>query len=188
MQQENNFYVYAYVRKSDSPIAGTPYYIGKGKGDRAYRGHLVPVPPNDRIIFLEQNLTNIGALAIERRLIRWFGRKDLGTGILLNQTDGGDGNTNVRLPESQKLKMSETHIRIGISPDHMKKMIQGRVGLPLSDKHKQSLSENHVGMSGLKHSDETKKKISMSKKNKPVSNEHRQKLVEAWKHRKENKQ
>lgn len=187
MPQENNFYVYAYVRKSDSPIAGTPYYIGKGKGDRAYLGHLVTVPSKDRIIFLEQNLTNVGALAIERRLIRWYGRKDLGTGILLNRTDGGDGNTNVRLPESQKLKMSETHKRIGISSDHMKKMIQGRVGLSLSDKHKKSLSENHVGMSGQKHSDETKKKMSMSKKNKPISDLHRQKLVEAWKRRKEAK-
>jgi len=97
----SGYYVYAYIRSKDSNIAkaGTPYYIGKGKNDRLYKKHTTVSVPKDKsyIIVLESNLTNIGACAIERRLIRWFGKKMDNTGILLNQTDGGEGNTSKRI-------------------------------------------------------------------------------------------
>ena len=85
------YYVYAYLRPD-----GSPYYIGKGHKDRCYsknraRFSVKPLPDNSNIVFLEKNLSELGAFALERRYIAWYGRKDLETGILRNLTDGGDG-------------------------------------------------------------------------------------------------
>ena len=90
------YYVYAYIRSKDSKTAkaGTPYYIGKGKGKRMVHNHGAHIStPKDKkyIIVMESNLSNTGALALERRYIKWFGRIDQQTGILHNKTFGGDG-------------------------------------------------------------------------------------------------
>jgi hypothetical protein len=84
----SQFYSYLWLRED-----GSPYYVGKGSGRRAFRsfGHGLIRCPQDSIrirIFLLP--TEAAAFAFERMLIRLFGRKDLGTGILRNRTDGGD--------------------------------------------------------------------------------------------------
>jgi len=93
-----HYYVYAYLRNKDSKTAkaGTPYYVGKGSGKRAWSKHHFKLPTDEScIIVLEGDLTEVGALALERRMIRWYGRKDNGTGILRNMTDGGEGTSGI---------------------------------------------------------------------------------------------
>jgi hypothetical protein len=101
-----SFYIYAYLREDN-----TPYYIGKGKGDRAFQKHKSISTPKDknRIIIIEKNLTELGAFALERWLIRWYGRKDNNTGILRNKTDGGEGQSGRITPEHIKKYYSDLY-------------------------------------------------------------------------------
>ncbi|NDB83505.1 MAG: hypothetical protein EB127_12375 [Alphaproteobacteria bacterium] len=99
------YYVYAYLR-----IDGSPYYIGKGCKKRAWvkcsNDSIRPPKDQSRIVILESGLSEIGAFAIERRMIEWYGRKDKGTGILRNMTDGGDGAIGVIRTERHKKAIS----------------------------------------------------------------------------------
>jgi hypothetical protein len=83
----SNYYTYAYLREDR-----TPYYIGRGKGRRAFKNHRhIPVPSSDRILFLKTDLTFAESVQHEIYMIAVFGRKNNGTGILRNLTDGGQG-------------------------------------------------------------------------------------------------
>ena len=105
IDMEKIFYTYAYLRSKTSRTAeaGTPYYIGKGHGNRAYAYHRrTPVPKDkSKIIILKENLSEKEAFSHEREMIQFYGRKDLGTGILMNWTDGGEGPSNPS-PETRR--------------------------------------------------------------------------------------
>jgi hypothetical protein len=81
------FYSYLWLRED-----GTPYYVGKGQGLRAFKTHgrLRPPKKRSRIIVLLRG-SEKEAFETEKELIRNWGRKDIGTGCLRNRTEGGEG-------------------------------------------------------------------------------------------------
>jgi hypothetical protein len=125
------YYTYAYLREDR-----TPYYIGKGSDNRAYSDHkgYIIVPPIDRILILKYFSDENDAFRHETYLISVFGRKDLGTGILWNRTNGGEGVSGAVFTEITRNRMS-----------------QSKMG-----------DKNHFY--GKKHSSQTKEKISNTKK------------------------
>jgi hypothetical protein len=138
---ESSFYVYGhYISGSD-----VPFYIGKGTGRRAYHKYdrskfwksLVTKYGGYDVKILYENLTNEEALAIEKQLIAQHGRRDLTTGYLVNQTDGGDGVS-------------------GHSPLSIQRIVKNRIGKPLSDVHKKKISE---ALKGRTVSDSSREKI-----------------------------
>jgi len=180
------YYTYAYLREDK-----TPYYIGKGKGNRINSKQRSIKPPKDksRIIYLKQNLTEAEAFRHEIYMIAVFGRKDLGTGILHNRTDGGDGASgtvrSVEVKKKQSERMSgENNPHYGKrgkegphygkkhtqeTKDRIRKSLQGNVisketRIKISEKNKlNQLGENN-SFYGRKHTEETKRKMSEAAK------------------------
>lgn len=155
----NIYYVYAYLRKKDD----TPYYIGKGKNRRLYQKHKVTIPSDKtKILIMYENLSEEKAIELEIRFIKEFGRKDLGTGILLNRTNGGEGISGAIIEG----KFGEHN--------HF-------YGKKHSNKTKKYLAEINSGRLnpnyGKSHSDEVKHKIRLGNIGKTVSKETRDKIA-----------
>jgi len=158
----NNYYVYQYLRED-----GTPYYIGKGKNNRAYVNNRTINKPADpsRIKIIKDQLSEQEAFTLEIDLIALHGRKDLGTGILRNLTNGGEG-------VSGRIDATET----------IQKRVSKNTGKKRTAEQRQRMSEAQKGRPSRIYSEEQKleisKKISNTHKGKPKSKEHKQKLSE----------
>lgn len=127
------FYTYLWFRED-----GTPYYVGKGSNRRAFYHHNVHRPKSRARIFIQHWSSEEEAFEMEKWYIRFFGRKDNGTGILRNLTDGGEGpsgNTFCRgraVPESTRQKIRESLKRNAVAISQIQQLgktgVGGRLG------------------------------------------------------------
>ena len=172
---DNKFYTYAYLRED-----GTPYYIGKGCGERAYKscGRRVKTPTKDRILILKQNLSEEEAFRHEVYMISVLGR-EINGGILLNFTDGGEGATGNSHSLETRQKMSKARKGKKHSREWGENISKAKTGKkrgPHTEEHKQKIRQS---MKGKNPSPEHRAKLSASQKGRVFSPEHRQKLSEA---------
>jgi hypothetical protein len=119
------YYTYLWLRYD-----GTPYYVGKGTRNRAFRKG---GPPRDRIL-IQEYPSEEDAFAAEIFLIAYYGRKDIGTGCLINHTDGGEGQVGVIAWNTGKT----------LTPEHIAALSAAQRGKKKfrSSEHSQKISEN----------------------------------------------
>lgn len=167
------FYTYIYRDPSKSLEA---FYVGKGKNSRAYVHlkrtdkhplvHRIKRMKSDGIepiIEIIEALDEDHALFLEKCLIDIFGRKDIGTGTLLNLTDGGDGLANPSITTRKKMSQNQKD-RMANNPK----------------------IKDNLCRTGKKHKDETKEKMRMAKKNMPEESKDRLRTLRCGKSHSEN--
>ena len=168
-----NFYAYLYIDPRDDTV----FYVGKGKDYRAW-AHLKKSAPN---IILRNKITQLRLLGLapeililhavdeaqafdmERELIAYFGRRDLGTGSLVNYTDGGDGvsgRTGMRHTPETKAHLSEVMKRRGFTPEHRAKITEASRNRTFSDLARARWAESRRDPAGhAKRSESAKRTI-----------------------------
>ena len=135
MFMENNV-VYIHRRKDNSQV----FYIGIGKirrpYDKAKRNNYWQSIVNKHgydIEIIHKDLSWEKACKIERQLILQYGRCDLGTGVLVNMTDGGEGNQNIIY--TGRIQSEETK----------KKRALKQTGIKFSEDRKKNISKSKEG-------------------------------------------
>jgi len=177
---QNEYYVYLYLRED-----GTPYYVGKGKNDRAFsrKGRNVHLPLDENnIIFHSKNLTEDEAFKIEKEVILQYGRKNNNTGILRNLTDGGEGCSGMIHREDSREKLREHRINETYQPLSPSKEIRNKISEILQKGYAEQKYKPH--MLGKNHTEEHKQKLSQKMSGRKLSEEHIKNMSIAFKGRK----
>ena len=156
---------YTYILKEKS--TGSPFYVGKGKGQRMYvhRREALNENTNYRSIHrkiqsilgrgdeieycvVDSGLTEDQAFELEIFLIAEIGREDLGLGPLKNLTEGGEGGSLISA-ESVELRRQK-HIGSKRSPEARERMRQAQL----------DIVAKRVAETGVKRSAESRAKQS----------------------------
>jgi hypothetical protein len=146
------FYTYLWLRED-----GTPYYVGKGCGGRAFtsKGHRQRRPEDADRIILQYWPCESDAFAAEVFLIAYYGRQDLGSGRLCNMSDGGDGR--VGWSEEQKsavarLAVSQNRQAFLNTPQANAKKVAFHTGRKRTASTRQKISEKAKERTGERNS------------------------------------
>jgi hypothetical protein len=169
------FYTYMWLRED-----GTPYYVGKGHGKRAFeRANHRFCPPTDPVnILIQEWPDEMSAFEGEKLLIAIYGRKDIGTGCLRNLTEGGEnpprsvkGSRSAEFCRqvSERKKGNTNNLGKKFSVEHRGRIAAALRGKPLSAERKANISAARLGKFypkylGMKnhttpHTAETKEKM-----------------------------
>jgi NUMOD3 motif len=135
------FYTYLYLREN-----GTPYYVGKGVGRRVFNlRHNVHLPPARERILIQEFPSEGDAILAEKFLIALYGRKDLGTGILRNRTDGGEGVTGRQMSLSTRAAISRRRKGMRFSDQHRAAIALARTGTKATLETREKMSHSRIG-------------------------------------------
>ena len=147
--------VYVHKKKID----GEPFYVGIGKQNkRAFDVYhrskfwkLITSKYEYVVEILHENISWQEACKIEKELISLYGRRDLKTGILVNQTIGGDGNKEYSVKKEVKDKLKKLNSGLGnpfYGKKHSKETIEklkiSHIGKPSPRKDMISITDGQV--------------------------------------------
>lgn len=173
-------YVYIIFRRN-----GVPCYVGQGVGDRYKRHgynkssrnpHLAAIYKNAGdnplpVAIIRDGLSRDEAVEIEAAFIQAIGRECNG-GPLVNRTDGGEGTLGWKASQEWRKHRSDKARKLWKDPVYRENMLRsdrGRSGNKntRTDEFKDVVSKKLKGNThtlGLKHSEESKKKMSEARK------------------------
>lgn len=117
---------------------------------------------NIKCEIIKDNTNELDAFNLEVILIKKYGRRNIGTGILTNLTDGGEGGSGHTISDKGRQEISRKNkerIKLyGANFKGCRHSLESRVKMSFSQKERAKNYPN--SMQGKKHTEETKKKIS----------------------------
>lgn len=188
------FYVYQHVKADNGEV----FYVGKGMGRRAYDSYhrskywkKIVAKHGVRVEFVKVDITEPESLALEIATIEKYRQHDF---KIINMTNGGDGTSGYTHTDEHKQMMSlalsgENNPRYGkegtrkgavATPATIEKLRSSHLGKRLSEEQRTKIQQSTKkarqgiktpGMTGKRHSEETKAKMRAKARGRKLSAE-----------------